>query len=168
MYLRVDSLVIGRRIHIADHSEGDGKSVIVAHERQLQLQGVVLTMGIVHQHVVYGVAVLAYLHHLESESLLHQSVSVVFAEDQLLAVAHIYGVLQALSRVVHRLVRAIVEYHAVLQHFHHRRSLVGIGSLESLHGVLAVGSHRAGEEMSARSEAEFCRTERVLHSAIGR
>ena len=91
--LGVDSLVVGGSLHITDHTEGDGETILRRHHRKLQLQGVVLAVGIVNEYVVEGVAVLTDLHHLQAEALLHESELIVLTEDEFLTVTHVDGVL---------------------------------------------------------------------------
>ena len=113
--LRRDGIVVGGSLHVADDTEGDGEAVAVAHEGELQLQRVVLAVSVVHEDIIEGVAVLADLHHLQAEALLHEAELVVLAEDELLAVAHIDSVLLAPFLVIDAVVGAVVEDNAVLQ-----------------------------------------------------
>ena len=91
--LSVNRVVIGWSIHVANHSEGDGESIFRRHHRELQLQGVILAMGIVNENVIDGIAVLTDLHNLQAEALLYESELVVLAEHELLAVLYVDGVL---------------------------------------------------------------------------
>ena len=94
-------IVVGRSLHVADHTESDGEAILGRHHGKLQLQGVVLAVGIVDEYIVDGVAILADLHHLQAEALLHQSELVVLTEHELLTVAHVDGVLLTTLVVVH-------------------------------------------------------------------
>ena len=68
--LSVDSVVVGGSIDVADHTEGDGEAVAIAHQGKLQLQGVVLAVGIVNENVVQRVAILADFYDLQTKALL--------------------------------------------------------------------------------------------------
>ena len=46
--LGVDGVVVGGSLHVADHAEGDGEAVLRGHHGELQLQGVVLAVGVVN------------------------------------------------------------------------------------------------------------------------
>ncbi len=162
-----DSLIVGGSSHIANHAEGDGEAVAVAHEGQFQLQGVVLAVGIVDENVVEGVAVLANLHDLQAEALLHEAELVVLAEDELLAVADIDGILLAAFLVIDAVVGAVVEDDAVLQDLADAGSLVVVGGLQHLDGTGGIGGHSAGEEMAAGAEAELSGAEGIFDGAIG-
>ena len=116
LQLCIDGIVVGRSLYVANHTQGNGESVLGSHHGQLQLQGIVLAVGVMHQHVVQRVAILAYLHHLQAKALLHQSELIVLAKHQLLAVAHIDGILLAALVVVDHVVAVVVEDDAVLQH----------------------------------------------------
>ena len=143
------AVVVGWCVNVADDTEGYWEAVAVAHEGELELEGIVLAMSVVHEDVVERVAVLADLHHAEAEALLHEAILAVGAEDEFLAVLDVDGVLCAAGFVVDALVSAVVEDDAVLQHLGDAGALVGVGSLEHLDGVGAVGSHGAGEEVAA-------------------
>mgnify|MGYP006887250535 CR=1 FL=1 len=159
---------VGRSLNVADDAERNRESVLVVHHGELQLQSVVKAVSVVHENVFLGDAVLAQLNHLEAEAFLHESVLVVLAEDQRLAVAHVDGVLGASFLLVDRVVAAVVEDYAVLQNLAHRRALVLICSLEDVYGALGVGGNGTCKEVSARSEAQLCRQERVLNGAVRR
>ena len=111
----MDGLVVSRSFHIADNTESHRETILVAHGGQLQLQGVVLAMGIVYENIVHRDAVLANLHHFQSETILHQAILVVLTEDELLTVTHIDAVLFATLLGIDGVVAAVVEDDAVLQ-----------------------------------------------------
>ena len=161
------SLVVGGCLHIAYHAQCHWEAVLIVHHGQFQLQGVVFAVGIVHQHIVDGVAVFAHLYHLQSKTLLHQSVLVVLAKHQFFAVLHVDGVLFAPLLIIYRVVTSVVEYHAVLQYLAHRCSLVLVGCLEHLNGGWGVGGNGTCKEVSASAEAQFGRAEGVFNGAIG-
>ena len=50
--LGVDGVVVGGSVDVADDTEGDGEAILGRHQGELQLQGVVLTVGIVDEDVV--------------------------------------------------------------------------------------------------------------------
>ena len=86
-------LLVGRSLNVADYSESYRESVLVVHHGELQLQGVVLAVGVVHEDVLLRDAVLAELHHLQAEAFLHEAELVVLTEDERLAVLHVDCVL---------------------------------------------------------------------------
>ena len=165
--LCVNSVIIGRSVHVANHAEGDGEAILRRHHGELQLQGVVLAVSIVNEYVVDGVAILANLYHLQSEALLYQSELVVLTEHEFLAVTYVDGVLLTALVVVNHIVAVVVENDTVLQYLSNAGTLVLVSSLQYLYGTLGIGSHATGEEVSAGTEAELGRTERILNSAVG-
>ena len=110
----MNGIVVGGSLDIADDTKGDGETVAIAHQGELQLQGVVLAVSIVHEDVVDGVAVLANLDNLQAEALLYETELIVLTEDELLAVLHVDGVLLTALLIIYGLVTAIVEDDAVL------------------------------------------------------
>ena len=66
--LCIDSIIIGGSIDIADDAKGDGETILRRHQGELQLQGIVLTVGIVNEDIINGVAVLANLDNLQALS----------------------------------------------------------------------------------------------------
>ena len=123
-------------------------------------------MGIVDEYVVEGEAVLANLHHLQAEALLHQAKLVVLAEHQFLAVAYIDSVLLAAFVVVDDVVAVVVEDDAVLQHLRDAGPLVLVGSLQHLDRSLGVGGHATGKEVAAGAKAQLSRAERIFDCAV--
>ena len=91
--LSLYGIVVGRSFHIANNTQGNGEPIAVAHQSEFQLQGIVLTMGIVNKNVVDGVTILAYFHLLQAEAILHQSELVILTEHQRLSVLHVDGIL---------------------------------------------------------------------------
>ena len=134
---------------------------------QLELQSVVLTVGIVYEDVVDSHTILANLYHLEAEALLHESVLVVDTEHHGLAMTQIDGILGTSLLVVHAVVGAIVEDDAVLQYLAHRSTLMSVGSLEYLYGARSIGRYGTGKEVTAGTEAELGRAEGILDRTIG-
>ena len=166
LYLRCHAVVVGRSLHVADYTEGYREAVAVTHEGELQLQGVVLAVCVVHEDVLLCDAVLTNLHNLQSEALLYESELTVLTEDERFAVLYVDGVLRTSGAVIYRSVGTVVEHHAVLQYLSDAGTLMCVGSLQHLHGVLTVGCHGASEEVSASAEAELCRAERVFHCSV--
>ena len=112
--LCVNSIVVGRSLNVANHTEGDGKTILRSHHSEFQLQGVILAVSIVNEYVVDSVAILTNLNNFKTEALLYQSELVVLAEYQLLAVLYVDGVLLTALVVVNHIVAVVVEDHAVL------------------------------------------------------
>ena len=81
--------------------------------------------------------------------------------------AHIDGVLLTPLLIVYRVVGTIVENDAVLQDLAHSGALVEIGRLEHVDRSCGIGGHGTGKELATGAETELCRTEGVLHGAIG-
>ena len=127
--LSMYGIVIGRSIYIADDTQGYGETVTIAHESEFQLQGIVLAMCIVYQHVVKRIAILANLDNLQAKALLHETELVVLAKDEFLAMTYVDGVLLAAFLVIDGFMRTIVEDDAVLQNFADGSTLMLVGSL---------------------------------------
>ena len=139
--LSVYGIVVGRSLHVADDTQRYGETVAIAHEGELQLQGVVLAVSIVNEYVVDGVAVLADFYHFQAEALLDESELVVLTEDELLAVLDVDGVLLTAFLVIDGLVAAVVEDDAVLQYLRDAGTLMLVSSLQHLDSTL--GTQRA-------------------------
>ena len=77
------TLVVGGRLDVAYHAYGQWQ-VVAVHHGQLLVQEVVLAVGVVHEHIVDGVAVLAQGHGLEAETVLHDALVHFLAEEHLL------------------------------------------------------------------------------------
>ena len=164
--LCVDSIVVGWSLHVADHAEGDGETIFGCHHGEFQLQGVIFTVGIMHKHIVDGIAILTDLYHLQAEALLHETELIVLTKHEFLAMLYINGILLTTLVVVYDIVAVVVEDHTVLQDLTDRSTLVLIGSLQNLHRSLGIGSHGTGEEVSTGTEAEFGRTEGILNCTV--
>ena len=78
------------------------------------------------------------------------------------------GILGATFLRIDCIVRAVVEYHAVLQDLAHAGTLVIVGRLENLHGAWGIGGNGAGKEVTSRSEAQLGGTERILNRSVWR
>ena len=164
--LFVDADIIGRSLHITDDTQGNGIAVFVVHHRQLQLQGIILTMGIVDEDIIKRDTVLTNLHHLQAETLLHEAVLVVFTEDEFLTVTHIDGILLAAVFRIYRIVGSVVEDDAMLQNFTYGCTFMLISCLQDLHRLRTVVGNRTGKEPSASTKAQFRRAERVFYGAV--
>ena len=116
-YLSIDSIVVSRRINVADHTESNGETIVVTHQGEFQLQSVVLAVSIVNENIVNGTAILTNLNHLQSEALLYQTELIVLAEYQLFTMLYIDGVFLATLVVVNHIVAVVVEDDTVLQNF---------------------------------------------------
>ena len=108
-------IVVGGSLNVADNAQCYGESVAVTHQGELELQGVVLAVGIVYKDILECDAVLACLYNLKAETFLNESELIVLAEYQGLAVLYIDGVLGATLLVVNCIVSSVVEDDAVLQ-----------------------------------------------------
>ena len=160
-------IVVGRSLHVADHTESDGEAILGRHHGKLQLQGVVLAVGIVDEYIVDGVSILANLYHLQTEALLHESELVVLTEDELLAMLYVDSILLTAFLIIYGLVATIVEDDTVLQYLRDAGTFVLVGSLQYLDSTLGISCYATGKEVTAGTEAELGRTERILDSAVG-
>ena len=165
-YLCVNGIVVGGSVHVANDAEGNGKTVSVAHEGELELERIVLTVSIVDEDIIECDTILAYLHHLKAEALLHEAKLIVFAEDEGLAVLHVDSILSATLFGIDALVGSVVEDDAVLQYFTDGSTLVGLSGLEDVGSARSIGGYGTREEMAARTEAEFCGAEGILDGAV--
>ena len=68
LYLLVDGIVVGWCVNIANDTECYGEAVTVTHDGELELEGVVLTVSIVSEDILFGDAVLVYLDNLQSKA----------------------------------------------------------------------------------------------------
>ena len=167
LYLCCNGIVIGRSWYIADDTEGNGEAVAIAHEGELQLECVVLAVGVMNEDVIQGVAILTDFHDLESEALLDKAKLVVLTEDEGLAMADIDGIPRARFLIINNIVRTIIKDNAVLKNLADAGPFVGMGGLQHLNGAWGIGSHGAGEEVTAGTKAEFSGAERILDGAVG-
>ena len=165
-YLSRYAVVVGGSIHIADDAEGDGETVVVSHQGKLQLQGVVLAMGIMNQDILLGDAVLTNLHHLQTETFLNETELVVRTEDKGLAMFYVDGVLLTGIGLIDSIVTVVIEDDAVLQNLAYGCSLVVVGSFQNLNRSLSISGHGTGKEMTAGSEAELSGTEGIFHRTV--
>ena len=156
--------LIGRSLYVADYTESHWESMLVVHHGELQLQGVVLTVSVVNEDVLLCDAILADLHYLQTEALLHKTELVVLTEDQRLAVLHVDGVLLSALALVDRVVNTVVEDNAVLQNLAYRSTLMLLCSLQHLYSSCSVGGYGTCKETTSCTEAKLCRTEWVLYS----
>ena len=54
LYLLGYCFIVGRSLNVADNTESNGETVVIAHQSELQLQGVVLAVCIVNEDIVLG------------------------------------------------------------------------------------------------------------------
>ena len=141
LYLLMNSLVVGLSLNIADNAKSYREAMLVVHHGELELQGVVLAMGIVYENVLLRNAVLTNLDHLQAEAFLNKTILVVLSKDKRLTVTHIDGILLTAVLVVNRVVASIVEYDTVLQYLTNRSSLVLVGCLKNLYRLRSVGGN---------------------------
>ena len=160
--------VIGWSSHVANHTKSYREAMLVVHHGQLQLQGIILAVSIMYQYIIKGITILTDRHHLQTETLLYQTELVVLAEHEFLAVAYIDTVLLSTFLGIDGIVAAIVEDDAVLQDLAHSSTFMVVGSLQDLHCLGIIGSHRTGKELTASTEAELSRTERIFYCTIRR
>ena len=160
--------VVGRLVHIADDTEGDGE-VRSFHQSEFQLQGVVHAVGVVHQNVFLGDSVFAKLHHFQAEAFLHQAIFAVFTENHRPAVFQIDGVLGASFFVVNRVVRTVVEDDAVLEDFADGGTVMVVGCFQDFYRAGGIGGYGTCEETSACAEAQLGgkRPRAPKHSSAG-
>ena len=69
--LSINSVVVGGCLYVTNYTKGNGESVAVAHQGELQLQGIVLAVSIVNKNIIEGVAILADFYHLQAKALLN-------------------------------------------------------------------------------------------------
>ncbi len=123
-------------------------------------------MGIVDEHVVYGVAVLADFHGFHQEAVAHQPLFVVISEEHFLAVAQVDCAVGTECLVGHVGVYAVVENHAILQDFNHGCAFVVCRSHHHLLRGCEVHVDCACEEVAACAEHKFGRDKRVLGGSV--
>ena len=148
LYLCMYCLIISRSVHITDDTQGDGETITVTHQGEFQLQSIVLTMGIMNEDIIQGIAVLSDLDDFQSETLLDQSELIVLSKDELLSMFHIDGVLLTTFLIINTLMRSVIEDHAVLQDLTDGSTLMLVGSLQNLDSSGRVRGDGTGEEMS--------------------
>ena len=115
-YLLVDGIVVGGSINVTYHSEGYREAIAITHEGELELEGVILAVSIMHEDVFLRDTILAYLDNLQAKTFLHQSELTILTKDEGFAVLNVDGVLCSASLVIDRSMGAIVEDYAVLKY----------------------------------------------------
>ncbi len=125
-------------------------------------------MGVMYQHVVDGVAVLADFDRLEQEAVGHDALLVLLAEEHLLSVAQVDGAVGAELLVGDCRMDAVVVDHAVLENLDHRGAFVAGAGEHDLTGCGQVHVDGAGEEVAPGSEHQFGGDEGVFGGAVGR
>ena len=159
-------IIIGGSFNVTDNAQCYGESVAVTHQGKLELQGVVLAVGIVYKDILECNAVFTNLYNLEAETVLNQSELIVLTEYQGLTVLYVDGVLGAALLVVNCIVSTVVEDNAVLQDLAYRCTLVVVSGLEDIYCAGSIGGNGAGKEVTACAKAEFCRAERILNGTV--
>ena len=109
-----DAFVVGDGLDVADDADGEGQGVAV-HHGELLVEEVALAVGVVDEDVVDGVAVFTDGDGFEQEAVPDETAVVVFAENHLLAVAQVYGLVGAYLTVGDGVVDAVVEDDTVLE-----------------------------------------------------
>lgn len=164
--LSLYALVVCRSLYVADYTESYREAITIAHESELELEGIVLTVCIMHEDILLCDAVLTNLDNLKTEAFLHQTELSVLTEDQWLAMLHIDSILSTTCTIIYRSVSTVIEDNAVLEYLNHRSTLMCISSLQYLDGMLAVSSNSTSEEMATSAEAKLCWTEWILYSSV--
>lgn len=88
------------------------------HHGELLVEEVGGCVGVMDEHVVDGVAVLADFHSFEEETVAHEAHFLILAEEHLLAVDEVDGAFCTVFLVGDEVVDAVVEDDAVLEDFH--------------------------------------------------
>ena len=161
-----NSVVIGGSLDVTDNAQCYGESVAVTHQGKLELQGVVLAVGIMYKDILECNAVFTDLYDLKAESLLHESELIDLAEYQGFTMLDVDGVLGAALLVVYCIVCTVIEDNAVLQDLAYRCTLVVVGCLEDIDCTGSIGGNGAGKEVTACTKTELCGTERILNGAV--
>lgn len=91
---------------------------MAVHHGELLVEEVGGGVGVMDEHVVDGVAVLADLYCLEEEAVAHEAHFLVLAEEHLLTVDEVDGALCTVFLVGDEVVDTVVEDDAVLEDFH--------------------------------------------------
>ena len=158
------------RIVLDGPDDAHGHRIVgVFHRGEHRVKRRVALVGVVRQHIVERVAVLANGHHLELHVLEDETLFVVGAEEHLLAVAQRDRTLGARGLVGRKGgMGLVVEDHAVLQYFHDRHAAVQRGGHHALLGEVDLHVDRAGEEGALGADDQLAGVERLLDGAVGR
>ena len=119
------------------------------------------------QHIVKCVAVLPHGHGFEREAFLHETFFKIFAEQHFSTFHEVYGAVGAGFLVRHPVVGAVVEDHAILQHFHHGSTAMVCGCGHGLLCDLEFDIETACKEGGSCAEGEFGRNKRIFGGAVG-
>ena len=126
-------------------------------------------MGVVRQHVVERVAVLADGHHLQLHVLEDEALLAVRTEEHLLAMAQRDGACGARGLVGGEVgMGLVVEDDAVLHHLDDRHALVLRGGDHALLRELHLHVNRTGEEGSLGADNQLTGVKGLLDGAVGR
>lgn len=164
--LSLYALVVCRSLYVADYAESYREAVAIAHESELELEGVVLTVCVMHEDIFLCDAVLTNLNDLKTEAFLHETVLSVLTENQWLTMFYIDSILCTACTIIYRSVSTVIEDNTVLEYLSHRSALMCISSLQYLDGMLAVCSNSTSEEMTTSTKAKLCWTEWILYSSV--
>ncbi len=107
--LLVDLIVVGEAFDVADDADSE-RELVTVHHCELLMEEVALGVGVVNEHVINGVSVLA--------------------EEHLLAMHEVDGAFGTVFTVGDEVVYAVVPYHAVAEHLDYRCALVLLGCCE--------------------------------------
>ena len=127
--LLVDLIVVGEAFDVADDADSE-RELVTVHHCELLMEEVALGVGIVNEHVINGVSVLADLDSFEQESVAHQTFVLLLAEEHLLVMHEVDGAFGTVFTVGDEVVYAVVPYHAVAEHLDYRCALVLLGCCE--------------------------------------
>ena len=164
--LLCDTVVVGGGGDVADDADGQGEALAV-HHGQLLVEEVRGRVGVVDEDVVHGVAVLSDGDGFEEEAVLDEAFVHVFAEEHLLAVAEVDGLVGADAAVGDGVVDAVVEDDAVLEDFDDRCTFVAGCGGHDLDGGGQLDVNAAAEEVAACAEYEFGGDEGIFNCSVG-
>ena len=132
------------------------------------MQEVALAVSVVSEHVVDSVAVFTDSNSLKAETVLHDTLVLVLAENHLFAVNEVDSAIVASSAVGDVVVDAVVENHTVLEDFNDRATFVLSSSYHHFLSHLRINVDSATEECATSAEHEFCRHKWVFSGAVRR
>ena len=163
--LHVVDIVVG---HVADDADGDGV-VGILHGRKHRVERGVGRVGVVREHVVDGISVLADGYDLQAHVLEYETLALVGTEEHLLTVAQRDGALGARSLVTCKVgVGLVVEDDAVDQSLYDGHTFVFGRSNKAILRQRDLHVDGAGEEGSLGAYDQLARVEGLLDRAVGR
>ena len=172
--LRIDALVVGWSLYVADYAECHWKLVfvgsiavwVVAHHGELEMESEVAVVAVVNEEVIFGDAVLAYCHALDVPAIEHEPLVAVLAIDHWLAVFEEDSLVGTNSRVGDDLVCSVFPYHTVGKHLYNACTLVLGSSYHHLDRVRDVAVERTGKEVATSTKTELCWAEWGFAGAV--